>query len=132
LGEEGQQMMSAVDPLIVVLVALGIACVVAGGALAIAFFVGPRKMVLSKVLPYECGMPPSGGARDRVSVKYYLVAILFLLFDLEAAFLIPVAVSWKELIKFGPSILGFMAFFMMFFVAGIWYELKVKAIEWEQ
>ncbi len=124
--------MTPVDPLIVVLVSLVLASVVAGGALFIAFFAGPRKMVLSKVLPYECGMPPSGSARDRISIKYYLVAILFLLFDLEAAFLIPVAVAWKELIKFGPSILAFMAFFMVFFIAGIWYELKVKAIEWER
>jgi NADH-quinone oxidoreductase subunit A len=120
-----------VDPLVIVLISLALASVIAGGALFMAFFAGPRKMVLSKVLPYECGMPPTGTARDRISVKYYLVAILFLLFDLEAAFLIPVAVAWKDLIKYGPAVLAFMGFFMLFFVAGIWYELKVKAIEWE-
>jgi NADH-quinone oxidoreductase subunit A len=124
--------MSSMDPLVIVLIALAFGSVVAGGGLFVSFFLGPRKMVLSKVLPYECGMPPSGGARDRISVKYYLVAILFLLFDLEAAFLIPVAVAWKELVKQGPAILYFMSFFLIFFVAGIWYELKVKAIEWER
>ncbi len=124
--------MSTVDPLVIVLISLAFASLVAGGGLFVSFFLGPRKMVLSKVLPYECGMPPSGGARDRVSVKYYLVAILFLLFDLEAAFLIPVAVVWKDLIAGGPGILFFMGFFFLFFTLGIWYELKVKAIEWER
>jgi NADH:ubiquinone oxidoreductase subunit 3 (subunit A) len=55
-----------------------------------------------------------------------------LLFDLEAAFLIPVAIAWKQLVVVGPIVLGLLGFFMFFFVLGLWYELKVKAIEWER
>lgn len=119
------------DPLLVILMMLLIGSVVAGGGLFLAYALGPRKHLDVKAAPYECGMPLTGGARDRISVKYYLVAILFLLFDLEAAFLIPVAVAWETLIDVGPAILAVMGFFMLFFVLGIWYELKVKAIEWE-
>jgi len=54
-----------------------------------------------------------------------------LLFDLEAAFLIPAALAWDTLVEVGPAILFVMGFFMFFFVLGLWYELKVKAIEWE-
>lgn len=111
---------------------LAFASVVALAMLGISYFLGPSRLYGPKVETYECGMPPSGNARDRISIKYYLVAILFLLFDLEAAFLIPVAIAWKDLVTVGPIILGLMGFFMFFFVLGLWYELKVKAIEWER
>jgi NADH-quinone oxidoreductase subunit A len=124
--------MTSYEPLYPILAMLGFACVVAGGALFIANFLGPRKLTGVKVETYECGIPVTGNARDRISVKYYLVAILFLLFDLEAAFLIPVAIAWKKLVTVGPIILGLMGFFMFFFVLGLWYEFKVKAIEWER
>lgn len=123
--------MSASDPILPILAMFVIASVIAGGGLFVAYFLGPRKFVAAKLEPYECGMPLTGTARDRISVKYYLVAILFLLFDLEAAFLIPVALAWDSLIHVGPAILYVMGFFLLFFVLGLWYELKVKAIEWE-
>lgn len=110
----------------------GFVVIVGGAALLLGRFLGPRKLYGTKIMPYECGMPPVGNARDRVSVKYYLVAILFLLFDLEAAFLLPVALAWKNLLTVGPWILGFMGFFMFFFILGLWYEFKVKALEWER
>ena len=110
----------------------GFALIVAGGALFLGRFLGPRKLYGTKILPYECGMPPIGAARDRISVKYYIVAILFLLFDLEAAFLLPVALAWNKLKGVGPIVLVFMGFFMFFFVLGLWYEFKAKALEWER
>ncbi|MBS1983042.1 MAG: NADH-quinone oxidoreductase subunit A [Bdellovibrionales bacterium] len=110
----------------------GFAVLVAGGALFLGRFLGPLKYEAVKISPYECGMPPVGAARDRISVKYYLVAILFLLFDLEAAFLLPVALAWKELSALGIVLLVLMGFFMFFFVLGLWYEFKVKALEWER
>ncbi|NCN41917.1 NADH-quinone oxidoreductase subunit A [bacterium] len=119
------------DPLIPILTMFIIASVIAGGGLFLAVFLGPRKNLAAKLEPYECGMPITGTARDRISIKYYLVAILFLLFDLEAAFLIPAALAWDTLVEVGPAILFVMGFFMFFFVLGLWYELKVKAIEWE-
>lgn len=124
--------MNGYDPIEPILAMLALSFVVAGGGLFAAYYLGPRKWLKVKVDPYECGMPPTGNARDRISIKYYLVAILFLLFDLEAAFLIPVAVAWKSLIPVGPAILAMMGFFMFFFVLGIWYEFKAKAIEWER
>ena len=124
--------MSGSETIAPILVMLVFASVVAGAMLFIAYFMGPSRLYGPKIETYECGMPPSGNSRDRVSIKYYLVAILFLLFDLEAAFLIPVAIAWKELVVVGPIVLGLMGFFMFFFVLGLWYELKVKAIEWER
>jgi NADH-quinone oxidoreductase subunit A len=108
------------------------ACVVAGGALFVGRFLGPSHLQGVKIEPYECGVRPRGFARDKVSVKYYLVGILFLLFDLEAAFLFPVALAWKQLQGVGPVILGFIGFFLFFFLLGLWYEFKVKALEWER
>jgi len=124
--------MSGSETIAPILVILGFATVVACAMLVIAYFFGPSRLYGLKIETYECGMPPSGNARDRISIKYYLVAILFLLFDLEAAFLIPVALAWKELVFVGPIVLGLLGFFMFFFVLGLWYEIKVKAIEWER
>jgi NADH-quinone oxidoreductase subunit A len=121
-----------IPPIIPILTMLGFACVVAGGALFLGRFLGPRSLVGVKVEPYECGIPVTGSARDRVSVKYYLVAILFLLFDLEAAFLLPVALAWDKLSAQGAMVLVLMAFFFFFFLLGLWYEFKVKALEWER
>ena len=83
-------------------------------------------------MTYECGITPTGEARDRLSVKYYLVAILFLLFDLEAAFLIPIALAWPQLRSVGIAGLLATLFFMAFFVLSIWYEFREGAIQWEQ
>jgi NADH-quinone oxidoreductase subunit A len=123
--------MSGSEPIIPVLVMFVVASIVTGAMLFIAYFLGPRRLSGPKIETYECGMPPVGSSRDRVSVKYYLVAILFLLFDLEVAFLIPVAIVWQDLIQVGPVLIGLMGFFMFFFVLGIWYELKMKAIDWK-
>lgn len=125
-------MINGSDPIVPIVAMLLLSSVVAGGGLFAAFFLGPRRWTAVKIEPYECGIPPVGNARDRISIKYYLVAILFLLFDLEAAFLIPVAVGWKQLVTVGPIILAVMGFFIFFFVLGIWYEFRVKAIEWER
>lgn len=108
------------------------ACLVAGGATFAGRFLGPRKLEGPKILTYECGMDPVGDAQHRkISVKYYLVAILFLLFDLEAAFLLPVALAWPELKSVGVISLYLIGFFLFFFVLSIFYEFKVKALEWE-
>ncbi len=115
-----------------ILAMFGFITLVAAAALFLGRFLGPRKLYGPKILTYECGVDAVGNARHRVSVKYYLVAILFLLFDLEAAFLLPVALVWKQLVSIGPVLLWLMGFFMFFFVLGLWYEFKVKALEWER
>lgn len=124
--------MGGTEALIPIIAIFGIACVVGAGALFVGRFLGPRNLVGVKVETYECGIRVTGNARDRISVKYYLVAILFLLFDLEAAFLLPVALAWDELSRVGPIILALMGFFMFFFLIGLWYEFKVKALDWER
>jgi NADH-quinone oxidoreductase subunit A len=108
------------------------AAVVVGGAMFAGRFLGPRKLYGPKILSYECGITPTGEARDRLSVKYYLVAILFLLFDLEAAFLLPIALAWPELKMVGLAGLITTLFFLGFLVLSIWYEYNVGALEWEK
>jgi len=65
--------------------------------IALGYFVGPRRPTAEKLAPYECGMPPVGDARERHPVKFYLVAMIFLLFDIEIAFLYPWALALREL-----------------------------------
>src|ERR1700756_488525 len=66
-------------------------------SLVLSSVLGPRKPSPEKLAPYECGMPPVGDARERQSVKFYLVAMIFLLFDIEVAFLYPWAIAFREL-----------------------------------
>lgn len=115
-----------------ILAMFAFASVVVGGAFFAGRFLGPRRLYGPKIMTYECGITPTGEARDRLSVKYYLVAILFLLFDLEAAFLLPVALAWPKIRAIGFLGLGVTMFFLIFFVLSIWYEFKAGAIEWEQ
>src|SRR6476659_1406581 len=72
-----------------VLIMIGLGVGFAGGNILLSQFLGPRKPTPEKSAPYECGMPPVGDARERQSVKFYLVAMIFLLFDIEVAFLYP-------------------------------------------
>jgi NADH-quinone oxidoreductase subunit A len=84
-----------------------------------------------KDTPFECGVPPLGDARHRFSVRFYLVAILFLLFDVEAVFFIPWAVVYKKYLTINSFILVEMAFFVAILLVGYWYVLRKGALEWE-
>src|SRR3954447_2289723 len=84
---------------VLIMIALGVAF--AGGSIAASQFLGPRKPTPEKLAPYECGMPAVGDARERMSVKFYLVAMIFLLFDIEVAFLYPWAVAFRDLGRSG-------------------------------
>lgn len=66
--------------------------------LLVTQLIGPRKRTATKLMPYECGKDPVGSARDRFSIKFYTVAVIFLLFDIEVLFIIPFAVAFKDLI----------------------------------
>jgi NADH-quinone oxidoreductase subunit A len=98
-----------------------------------SFILGMRKPTPEKQAPYECGMQPVGTARERFSVKFYLVAMLFLLFDIEAVFLFPWAVVYRELNHFMP-LFGFieMLLFIAAVLAGYVYVWKKGALEWER
>jgi len=95
---------------------------------ALGFLLGPRRPDTAKNSPYECGFEAFEDARMKFDVRYYLVAILFILFDLEIAFLFPWAVALKEI-----GMPGFIAMmlFLAILVVGFIYEWKKGALDWE-
>ena len=88
---------------------------------------GPRKPTAEKSAPYECGMPPVGDARERQSVKFYLVAMIFLLFDIEVAFLYPWAMALRDL---GWGGFVQVVLFMALLLAGYVYVWRKGALDW--
>src|SRR5438309_5831272 len=90
----------------------------ASSQIIVTQLIGPRKRTAVKLMPYECGKDPIGGARDRFSIKFYSVAVIFLLFDIEVLFIVPFAVAFKSLIAAGPAVFGTVAFVeIMVFIA---------------
>ena len=94
-----------------------------------SYLLGVKKPNPRKLAPYECGVNPIGTARERLSVKFYLVAMLFLLFDIEAVFLFPWAVVYRDLKLFG---FYEMLLFIVAILAGYIYVWKKGALEWER
>lgn len=91
-------------------------------------FLGPKRHSKNKDKNFECGIESVGNARIPFSVKYFLVAILFVLFDVEVIFLYPWAVNFKEL---GVDGMIKMVVFMLLLLVGFFYIIKKKALEWE-
>lgn len=112
-----------------VLVQLVLAAVIAGALVALSFLLGKRVRNKVKDQPYECGIAPTGDARERFSVKFYLVAMLFILFDIEAIFLYPWAVIYKT---FENRIFAFseMFLFIVLIVAGFFFIWKKGVLDW--
>ncbi len=106
-----------------------IAMAVAGGMIVLSYFVGHRVKNKVKDMPYESGITPTGSARERFSVKFYLVAMLFILFDIEAIFLYPWAVVFRELKMFGFLE---MLVFVILIVSGFFYIWKKGALDWTE
>lgn len=119
---------------IMFLVALGFA----GSQILVTQLIGPRKRTATKLMPYECGKDPVGSARDRYSIKFYTVAVIFLLFDIEVLFLIPFAVAFKSLLgheKLSGIAFGTIAFieimvFLATLVVGYIYVWKKGTFDW--
>jgi NADH-quinone oxidoreductase subunit A len=111
---------------IAILVALSI--VVALIIVFISVILGPRRPTPKKLAPYESGMTPIGPAVRRLPVKFYLVAVLFILFDVEIVFLLPYAVLVKKLGLFGLINIGI---FVVVLTIGLLYEWKKGGLEWE-
>jgi len=110
---------------ILIMIALG-----AGFALVsivLSGLLGPHKPSAEKSAPYECGMPPVGDARERQSVKFYLVAMIFLLFDIEVAFLYPWAMALRDL---GWPGFVQVVLFMALLLAGYVYVWRKGALDW--
>jgi NADH-quinone oxidoreductase subunit A len=111
-----------------ILVFLSIASVLGVALLSLGFILGPRRPDAQKNSPYECGFEAFDDSRMQFDVRYYLVAILFIIFDLEIAFLFPWAVSLDAIGGFG---LLAMAVFLLILVVGFIYEWKKGALEWD-
>ncbi len=110
-----------------VLVQITIAVLVAGALVALSYLIGKRVKDRVKDTPYECGIAPTGSARERFSVKFYLVGIVFILFDIEAVFLYPWAVVYRELKMFA---FVEMLLFVVLILAGFFYVWKKGALDW--
>ncbi|MDX1626290.1 MAG: NADH-quinone oxidoreductase subunit A [Wenzhouxiangellaceae bacterium] len=111
-----------------ILVFLGIATVMGVSLLVIGGILGPRRPDSEKLSPYECGFEAFEDSRMKFDVRFYLVAILFIIFDLEIAFLFPWAVALDAL---GMTGVIAMAVFLGVLVIGFIYEWKKGALEWE-
>lgn len=97
------------------------------GGLVISSLVGPKNPTPEKLAAYECGMPPVGDARERQSIKFYLVAMIFLLFDIEVAFLYPWAMAMRDLSW--PGLVQIVVFFLILAV-GYAYIWRKGVLDW--
>lgn len=111
-----------------ILVLICVAVAFAIGSVVLSGLIGMKKPSEVKLAPYECGMPLVGSARERFSVKFYIIAMLFILFDIEAVFLYPWAVMYKRLGVFGFVEMGV---FIVILLVGFIYVWKKGALEWE-
>ncbi len=111
------------------LVAIGLA----GGMVGASFFIGKKKPSLVKAGAYECGMDPVGDARGCFSVRFYMVAMLFILFDVEAVFMLPWATIFRQLPAItGSRFFGFweMLVYLGFVAVGLFYVWKKGVLDW--
>jgi NADH-quinone oxidoreductase subunit A len=116
-----------------ILVLLGVAAFFCAFMVAGSWLLGPKKVTPYKASPYECGVEPMGSAQERFPVKFYLVAIIFVLFDIEVIFL------WSLMSVFKDAPLDFKVFtgialgiYMLLWVIGDAYVLRVGAIDWDE
>lgn len=96
--------------------------------IALGAILGPKRPDASKLSPYECGFPPFENARMKFDVRFYLIAILFIIFDLEIVFLFPWAVSLHNIGTLGFAAMGL---FLILLIFGFIYEWQKGALEWE-
>jgi len=123
------------QPYVPFLMLFGLAVVAAATMILGSHFLGPRRPTEVKERPYESGMPPLGTARERFSVKFYLVAVLFILFDIETVFLIPWATIYLSGGGQGTVSTGFllveMLVFLLILFVGYIYVWKRGAFQWD-
>lgn len=116
-----------------ILILIGLAALISGAMVTLSWVLGPKKVTPYKQSPYECGVAPLGDARERFPIKFYLVAMLFILFDIEVVFLW----SWLTVFKNAPldyQIFSFWAvmIYMLLWIIGDAYVLRVNAIDWDE
>ena len=111
------------------LIHLVIAFLVAAGIVVLSSLLGKHRPSKVKLQAYECGMTPTGDARERFSVKFYLVGMLFIPFDVEAVFMYPWAVVFRELKMFG---FWEMLVYIAIVLVGFWYVWKKGVLDWSR
>lgn len=114
-----------------VLILMAAGLVIGGVILVISYLLGAGVPNRRKNQPFECGVPGIGAEKHRFSVRFYLVAILFLLFDVEAIFFFPWAVVYKKYLTINSFILWEMGVFVAILLIGYYYVLRKGALEWE-
>jgi len=115
-----------------ILLLVAVSAVICGAMVTLSWVLGPKKLTPYKASPYECGVAPVGDAKERFPIKFYLVAIVFILFDIEVVFLWP----WMTVFKTSdPAFLttSFISFllYMLTFIVGYVYVIRVGAINWD-
>ena len=120
-------------PFLPILLIILVGAVLAGVILFLSSLVGPRRNTVAKSLPYDCGLNPIGNAREPVDVKFSMVAMLFILFDIEAVFIFPWALIYRESLKtdLGLFFLVEMGLFMVILALGLVYVWRKKAVDWK-
>ena len=127
-----EQSLSVSDLYLPLIIMIGVAFLLAFVLTQASQLVGPSRPNKIKNSVYESGMDPVGGARDRFAVKFYMVCMLFILFDIEVVFMYPWAVQYKELtIEFGLLPLVEMFTFVAVLFVGYIYVIKKGALDWE-
>ncbi|MCW5941519.1 MAG: NADH-quinone oxidoreductase subunit A [Fimbriimonadaceae bacterium] len=118
---------------IAIVILVGLAAVICGAMVSLSFVLGPKNTTPYKQSPYECGVQPLGDARERFPIKFYLVAMLFILFDIEVVFL------WSWLTVFKNADLAYQTFsfgavmvYMVLWIIGDAYVIRVNAIDWDE
>ncbi len=126
-------LVSYVPILMMFVAAAGLACIL----VTISRLIGQQRPTKEKLMPYECGKDPVGSARERHSVRFYIVAMIFLLFDIEAIFLIPWAVAYGKVLDTADTAMKLlfyseMMFFILILFAGLIYVWKKGVFEWNR
>lgn len=116
-----------------VLVQILLAIAIAVGLIVVSHIFGQRTKAKSKFkdMPYECGLPMPGQPHPRFGVKFYLTAMLFIIFDIEVVYLFPLALVYRKLLEVGVPILLPLMAFLMILVVGLLYEIKKGALKWD-
>ena len=123
----------AISDFLPVLIQICLAVAIGAVIILASIFVGEKgRKNKIKDTAYECGMPPAGKSRTRYAVKFYVTAMLFILFDIEVVFLIPWILSYREFLVNSIPIVAPMAVFFGIFIIGLVYEIKKGALEWER
>jgi NADH-quinone oxidoreductase subunit A len=121
------------DPYLGILMLIGLAAIICTAMVTLSWVLGPKKITPYKQAPYECGVAPEGSARERFPIKFYLVAIIFILFDIEVIFL------WSWMTVFKHAELSFQIFSFIEFLVymSTWalayvYAIRIGAVDWDE